>query len=383
MAIQQEVHNTQRLVLVKFQRAVTGNPDPSCPDPDERGYGSGTGERGPVIGILQGKTVKVTLRRGKIDLNASLVLKTSDSCIVTVADPASGAVPAGQQTDIQLTGVDGGTDSKSARIEAHFQSDSGPIVGVLYVRVFKAVDVDITPHFVSIGHGSAAPVAPIADVAAIMAVVRAVWVHYGVTFTVGAVQPKTISLGSAGIVSDNPFPGELAKMLANRWPDHTNNWIPNTINVYFIHQIGTGNTLGYGFSRASAGTFHVPNPGILLGDRTAGSGRVDVTHWGNDLAHEIGHFFRLWHPESAQPPNEREDTWSRRELMHNFNLMRGRNPWPANDGDGHPFKFRPRFADAGYGPARRGCFVSIKNLTQLTTDGELGTARGAINSGPY
>ena len=119
----------------------------------------------------------------------------------------------------------------------------------------------------------------------------------------------------------------------------------------------------------SAATFGMPNPGIILADTTAGATR-DAMWWANDMAHEIGHFFTLWHPENLQPPNEREDTWSRRELMHNFNHMGTIGNWKDN---------------VGYGNLNRGCFVSMKDLSQLVTDNECTTARGTIGgaAGPY
>ena len=377
MAITQDVYRTQRLVLVRFRRAVTGNPDPECPDIDERNYDAP--HRGPLVGIMQGKTIKVKMQRLKIETSAPLFLTSSDTSIVKVADPAAGNLPNADEVEIKLSGEDGGTDVKKAKLQVRHGSLTGPIIHELHVWVFHPLDVDMTPHFVTISHGTNS-VAPVADINSIMDLVKAIWVHYGVTFSIGAVQNKTVTLATAGIVSDSPFPGELRTLLANNWPDGTPNWVPNTINAYFVNQIGTGNTLGYGFSRASFGGFGLANPGIILGDRTASSARADVMHWANDLAHEVGHFFRLWHPEQLQPPNEREDTWSRRMLMHNFNLMRGHARWPSGAS-----QFRPRFDDAGYGSHRRGCMITLKNLSQLTTDDECVTTRSTITStaGPY
>jgi hypothetical protein len=151
----------------------------------------------------------------------------------------------------------------------------------------------------------------------------------------------------------------------------TTNWVANTINAYFVRQIGTGNTLGYGFSRPSSVTFATTNPGIILGDQAGGS--VHDSPWaGNDLAHESGHFFQLWHPNNQQPPSEREDTWSRRFLMHNHNTQRIMSNWKD---------------DNGYGAlgrsARRGALVTHKHIQHIATDNECTTARRAILAGPY
>jgi len=90
--------------------------------------------------------------------------------------------------------------------------------------------------------------------------------------------------------------------------------------------------------------------------------------------------------ENAQRPAEREDSWSRRMLMHVFNEMRNTTPFPDPPANS---KFRPRFNTAGYGAGqntgRRGCMVTLKHLKQLKFDAEAITSRKTINSkeGPY
>lgn len=373
----------RRVVLVRCTRAALGDPVGDAPDVDERGYGDPY--PGPLTSIASGRTVKVALLRINLDTTTPLFVESSDPSALTIADPANGAVAAQERADLQLTGVDGGTSFRTAEVRIRIGSASGPVIHSLFVLVLKPVTVRMTPHRVTINGAHASGTAPLADVDTIMAKVADIWVHAGVTIKVQPVQDASITLQTPNIVSDNPFPGELKKMLADKWPDGTTNWIPNTINAYFVSQLGTASTLGFGFSRQSFSGFGLPNPGILLGDRTAHSTRSGLIHYANDLAHEVGHFFTLWHAGNKEPPNEREDTWSRRMLMHNFNGMRGIDPWPANDGDGHPFAERPRFNNAGYGDLRRGCMITLRDLPQFTGDGECLTARAAILSaaGPY
>ncbi|MEW5979680.1 MAG: hypothetical protein AB1898_28105 [Acidobacteriota bacterium] len=377
MAVPLEVYKTQRLMLVRFERAVTGEPDPECPDPDDRGFTTPFG--GPLVGVTQGKTVKIRLRRLKIESTAPLFVTSSDTTSLTIAEPGNGQLPSTDQTDIKITGVNGGTDKKEAKVQVRFGSDTGVILHELTVWVWRELDVDVTPHRITINASGTAGTTPTADINAIMRKVGDIWGHYGIRFSVQPVINRTVTFATANIASDSPFPGEIATLL-------NTDWVPNTINAYFIRQIGTQSTLGYGFSRSSFASFSLPNPGIILADRTGtGTTRSYVMFWANDLAHEIGHFFTLPHVENQQIPNEREDTWSRRTLMHNFNEMRSRNPWPSNSSSGTPFRFRPRFNDAGYGTGRRGCFVTLKNLAQLARDGEATTARSVITSpsGPY
>ena len=317
-----------------------------------------------MVGIQQGREVQVRLERVLIDPTATLFATSSDATKVAVAAPADGRLPSGAETDLTLRGVrGGGTNGEAADIEVRYGAVDGPIIGTLTAWCFRARRLTITPHLVTIGQtgGGAAAVASTADVNAIMAIVRRVWRPAGITFRVGAVQNDAVTFATAGILSDNPFPGEVRTLL-------NTNWVPNTINAYFVPQIGTGGTLGYGFSRASSATFGTGNPGIILGDRTA-TGAVHDTMWAaNDLAHEIGHFLRLWHPNNLQPPNHREDTWCRRMLMHNFNLMATHNNWKD---------------DVGYGRRRRGCLITNKDLPRITTDSESRTARAAALAGPY
>lgn len=363
MAVPVSIYKERRLVLLRWKRATTGNPNAAKPEVDDRGFRSP--ELAPIVGVLAGKQITVRLERVAIDASAKLVLKSSDVTAMKVVSPADGVVPNGATADIQLEGVTGG-DPKEAVLEVHHDSDTGPLLSRLVVRVFTERRVRITPHLVTIAQtGGAVPaVATTANVNAIMDHVRAIWAPAGVAFTVGASVNENLTFATAGVVSDNPFPGEINTLLAT-------NHVANTINVYFVGGIGTGNTLGYGFSRPSSVTFGTGNPGIILADQAGG--QAHDTPWaGNDLAHEIGHFLQLWHPNNLQPPNEREDTWCRRMLMHNFNTEVIQGNWKDDVGYG-----------ALGGSARRGALVTHKDIPHITTDGEVRTARAAVLSGPY
>jgi hypothetical protein len=366
MTVDLEIFKERRVVPVQFERAGRGNPSMSRPDLDDRGQRSD--EHGPIMGLMQGRKVKVRLRRLLIDHAAPLFVTSSDEANVRVVDPADGQVPNGETTDIELEGISGGAaTANTADIEVRFERADGPILQRLTAWCFARRRVRITPHLVTIAQtgGGAPSVTSGADVNAIMAIVQRVWRPCGITFTIGATQNDTVTLGTAGVLSDTPFPGEVRTLL-------TTNWVANTINAYFVPQIGTGGTLGYGFSRPSSVTFGTTNPGIILADRNA-LGHAPDTMWsGNDLAHEVGHFFQLWHPGQREPPNNREDTWCRRMLMHNFNTMGQRAGWRNDVGYG-----------THLGDGRRGCFITMKDVPRITTDEECTTARGAVVSGPY
>ncbi|MBK8254160.1 MAG: hypothetical protein IPK82_16020 [Polyangiaceae bacterium] len=362
MAIPLSIYNERRVVMVRWKRARTGDPHRHYPDVDVRG--TKTPEFAAIIGMMQDREAYVKMERENIDNAAPLFAVSSDAAKLQVLEPAGGTIPSGADTIIKLKALTGGNPTE-VHLEIRFGSTTGPIVSRLLVRCYTRRRVTITPHVVTIHDGTGAGgTASVANVANIMTHVQAIWRHSGVEFTIGATQNETLNLATVDIVSHTPFPGELQTLLAT-------NWVANTINVYFVRQIGTGNFLGFGFSRPTA-TGLGTNPGIILGDQTA-SGMIHDTAWaGNDLAHEAGHFFQLWHPNNQQPPNQREDTWSRRMLMHNHNLQGAHGNWKDNNS----------YGSVG-GNARRGGLVTHKHITGIATDNETRTARGAIVSGPY
>lgn len=364
MAIDLPIYNERRVTMLRWERARHGDPHRKYPEVDDRG--TRTPEFASVVGLTEGDEVLVRVQRVLIDNAVDLYAVSSDATKVDVIAPVDGKLAAAQDTDLTIKGLAGGNPNE-AKIEVHFGSKTGPIVGVLVARCYTLRRVRITPHLVTIADpGGVGGIPSTANVNDIMRHVRAIWRPCGIDFTVNPTSNDAVNFGTAGIVSDNPFPGELVNLLAT-------NWVANTINVYFVHQIGTATTLGYGFSRPSSVAFGTGNPGIILGDQRP-PGVVHDTPWaGNDLAHEAGHFLQLWHPNNQQPPNEREDTWSRRMLMHANNRLPVMGNWKDDN--------------VGYGKLggrpRRGALVTHKHILHFATDNETSTARSAILAGPY
>jgi len=378
MSVSQEVFKIERIVPLLAKRAVNGEPDATHPDVDDRGFL--TPEFGPVVSVTQGKTVTVRLSRRKLDDAAALTAVSTDTSVFTIADPADGKLPNTTDMDVQVTGVNGGTDSKTERLQVKFGEF---ILFELHVTVFKELTVDVTPHAITINGGGANGTAPVANIAAVMQKVQDIWGHYGIKIGVKPTRSSTVTFGTVNSVNSNPFngSGEVSQLLGT---DH----VPRTINAYFVGQIAGAApgliTLGLGISRPTATAHGMSNPGIILADGGPGFARSYVMFWANDLAHEIGHFFTLQHVENAQIPNDRQDSWSRRQLMQNRNELAGVSPFPANQ-----LNNRPRFNDTGYGlgqaRGRRGCMVTLKHLPQLHFDAEATTSRATINSpaGPF
>lgn len=378
-----EIYKKRRVVMVRLERAAKGDPDEAIPQPDDRGY-SGS-DTGPIFGVLQGETVKLRLRRENIDRKADLYVTSSDPKAFKVVNPPSTALlPKKSLVYIKIKGEKGGKP-KVAKLEVRYCTSAsspfkGPVIheGIIWVWD-PPLDLKVTPHLVTIrgatpkpAYGSSADVGKIVDVA------EAIWRPCGIRLLPSkggsfakATQTHTIQLASPGVVKLEVNPGgEVDKVLA------LGN-VPHTVNAYFIREFSKSGVLGLGISPATQAAWGLGKNGILLADRTTVGGKV-VNHdnpWsGNDLAHEIGHFLTLKHVENLNAGSTRNDTWSRRCLMHAENLL------PAV-----PERFK---TDIGYGAlsllgsmrGRRGGLITMKDLAQLVTDGECSTARGKVSS---
>ena len=365
------VYKWQRVVMVRFVRASYGDPDPDMPDIDDRGY---TGDdHGPIISLGPEEKNEVTVRlvRERIAFDAPLEVRMLNPSVATVVSPAGGKLANSEKMDITIRGVKGGNPS-ATKLQVIWGGST--VIHELSVWVWEVLRLAVTPHLVTIGDAAnPTGIASSADVDEIASRVIDIWRACGVQVRFQPTQTFTVQLGTAGILSDSPSFAEFNTIAQAKW-------VPQTVNVYFVHQIGTKNILGYGIAPSWRRSFGLDKPMIIAGDTSATGGGNDLTSWSNNVAHEIGHFCTLQHVGNSQVPDEREDTWARRELMHNFNLMRGHNPWPARTGDGRPFSKRPLRDDVGYGAFRRGALITMKKLTQIGDDGECSTARTQIST---
>jgi hypothetical protein len=395
MTITKEVYGLERIVPLRFSRLAdpmkpqneSGPPRGDAPDMDDRGFK--VEFPGPIVGVTEGRIIMVRLIRENIEDAAPLFVKSDTPSIVTVESPQPGNLPNVKNMVIKLKGIKGGDQNpQKAKIQVFYQDTSGPLLAELMVWVFKPLKLNIIPHIVTIAQtgGGASAVGSNANVADIMKVVQGTWYQAGIIFNVGTTLNENVTLATAGVVSDNPFPGEVDTILKLHWTG-------TGINVYFVHRIGNGGTLGYGISPSVYKTFGFTNPGILVADTTAWGSVRDVQWWANDLAHEIGHFLTLWHPDKCEIPDHLQDSWSRRMLMHNRNHMDANAPWPREYQAAKPavpatpttpaqpatpavyYKYRPKFNDIGYGNLNRGFMITFKDYARHKTDGEALTAR--------
>lgn len=387
MSIKLRAKKELRIVPVRFTRAKSGAPDAKYPDVDNRGHNhkvpmvNGLAESdalpGAVMGIGKQQEVSVEMVREGIDNSADLFVTSSDQETVQIIEPKDGdKCASAKRCEIILKGGNfSGATPKSAVVEIRFGAKDGPIVAKLTTYTFPKLTIKIQPHVVTIddpsGSGGVTPTLQIDDV---MKQVSALWASSGIEFVVQKTQAFSIKLAQA----NKMLFSEINSVYAAKW-------IPSTINVYVMQELE--NALGYGLSKAAHASFGLTHPGVFMGMKTGSTDRTSETYWcANDLAHELGHFFTLWHP-SDEPASgasgwERYETWSMRFLMHNYNFT-GRASAPQ--GGAH----WPDFNDFGYGafganPYRAG-LISLKNVRTgagAGRDAQCSTVRNYIAQGP-
>lgn len=387
MAINTPVYKELRMVPVRFERAITGDPDENSPDLDDRGHNfkvpavEGLAEskeiRGPVVGLRKQQKIKLRLVRECIDNAAPLFITSSDESTIKVIDPAAGVkLASGRRTVIELQGGDfAQAKPKTAKIEVRYEAKDGPIIFELTVYVFSPLPVFVKPYLVTINNmAGAGGVAPAINLNAVMTQAKALWACCGIRLIVQGTESFPINLPTAGQM---------------RWEDVNTvlaaKWQANCINVYVVREIV--GALGYGISKAAHAGFGISKPCVFAGGGQGDGGGVlrgggDIYWWANDVAHELGHFFTLWHPTDDPDPRW-WDTWSMRFLMHNHNYTERGIP-PGNPADW------PTHNDFGYGmhaPGEpfRGAMVPLKNVHTASSagrDAQCSEARSHILKGP-
>lgn len=377
----------RRVVLVRFERAKTGDPAIAYPQPDDRGYLAP--ERGPIFGVVQGQTVRVRLLREMIARNARLIVSSSDNAVFEIVSPSSRELPAQSEMEIQIRGVAGGTPA-TAKLEVRAVTDTshgtptGPIIHEAAIWVWDSLhEIPVKPHRVTVELNSGPRPRPArastANVGQVMDVANAIWRPCGIGFVPhggatwdAATAALTVAAPNTGQVDLDPWPGGPDVVLQHGVTT------AGVINAYFIWRFNSPGTLGLGISPAVKASDGFTHPGIILADETKRSDDVVVRHTvpfsGNDLAHEVGHFLGLSHCEnvhSNSPATDQArvaDTWTRRSLMYWRNRAGGNTTQSI----------------IGYGEvdgvALRGAMVTMKDLTQRATDAECARARSNLNA---
>ena len=390
------------VVPVRFTRAVSGGPDITAPDPDDRGHVMPipdnwvpTTARGFSFGLTVGESARIRVERVDIDPSAPLAvrLRIGTPHQIQLTRPAGGgALPA--DGIIELRGiVDQAAQfgTKGTVIEVRLGSLEGPVLAEAEAHVLTPLTLNVAAHIHTLHPESGPPGsgtkpthngAPL-DLDRLFELVNAIYRPAGVR----------VRLAKRFERENFDFNADDTPFLASRGRKGTENdvmksfFVPNHCNVHFVRFMdGSG---GVGIRRDQVGLDGIDQPGILSmmeGIRDFGTGRIVRLYLDPNLkfqllavllAHEIGHFLELIHVTDKNVPG-RVDTFSRRQIMHPNTLV---SADPTNPRD------RPRLPDAGYGNADSdirqqiervplgGHLLTLKKYAVRPGDGEVAIAR--------
>lgn len=355
-----------RLVPVRFTRAGGGSAEIAAnrPDIDDRGHLDPT--FAAHAGVAVGSTSDIEVVRVGVPDNLSLYATASnDSFEIASSNP----LPSSTRATVQIRGRDGAAESRTGTLDIRAERADGPIVGRLFIEVFVVRRVDLTFHRVTFVHGTQIDTVgpPDMDLDAVGGVARDAWIHYGVDLHWEVVQSQFRVNHQWYLNMPANSEGEGPRLLDD-WEDN------HTCHVHVVWRINSdASTEGVGISRASMRRFGYRRPGIILSQAEASSRSVGAV--GNNLAHELGHFFGNWHAGLREPPAVISSSFGTRNLMHNFEPALGPNNWArAHDGRGDSVT-RPRRSNHGYGDLRRGALVTMKTVPGIDNDDQVHRVR--------
>jgi len=340
-----------------------------CPEIDDRGYfirrtaaWGVTDVRGPMFGVMRSHEVKVRILHEDIDAAAPLFATSAHPDLLEIKN-ADGAIPADGALTVK------GKARGTATINVRLGAIDGPVLADCDVRVSRRLSVPIKPWLVRIDSTTATGTAPVFNIDPVFQRCRAIWRPAGIDFTLRPTSNATVTLPSNQADRfDNLLP--YAQDTASVLNIQTSVGVAEKAIHWFIIDRFIGTTVGRGISRQTANDSALANTGILtaVNDNTGVARDPEAT--GRTLAHEIGHFFRLSHARLMHSDGPASDTYARRQLMFPLSgLPQGSNGTAV-----------PRVNDVGYGNRVRGCLLTMKDFVSHSTDGEIATARNAIQS---
>lgn len=350
-----------------------------------------TSGRGPMVGIRNGRTVRVQIRCEDIDWCAPLYATLSPAATpqVEIVAPAHGTpIPINRSRRtgvIQLKALTSRGDGQT--VEIRLGAVDGPVIGELEPHVFRTRTLNVTPHVCTIhrggGTGGRAPqingqsLAQRSTLTRLFRFVSAIWQPAGVRINLGRTQTETLVDFTR---DDFAARGTEENRVMNA------NQLPSTCNVYFIRYMDA--SLGVGVNRDDMATEGFTAPGAIIGvegflntpqstpSTRNSTGNDLIQEIANDVAHEIGHFLSLRHAGRVNSPGL-HDTYARRQLMHPNNLLPMAAGASSNTG--------PRFNNIGYGlggggAGHRGCLLTMKDHPTHSTDSDVVNARARFRS---
>jgi hypothetical protein len=389
-----QVWGGERIYMVGFGRAKTGDPHMDYPDVDDIGFtdDAHAAEHGPIVNAVTGDpAVKVRFHRVEISNSAKLYLVSTDPTVARITHPAGGLLSNDRSQNFTFAS---GNAAGRAAIEVRYNYTDGPVIGRLYVQVNLRVNVLLRLHLVTTvaGNGHTNPFLGVtattsadrhAAMKKLFRSINHIWVPHGVFLQVeDTMYDKAWTAAALGTAVYPPPDANLNQAGATD-PDRS----ALRVNVFFIPVFSSAatvafatsvnwakTTLSYFPAGAPAATRHLANHVMV---RTSG---LADTH---AVAHELGHYFNLCAIDGARPwayhscadtkvanDNQkiRDDSVTRRRIMY-------------------PYVGLPQMAtktyrnNVGYGNLKPGDLVSSRRLSQDVTLDEVARATAVISNG--
>ena len=326
-----------RITPIRFARAVQGQTDKRAPDIDDRGFALPTRfctARGPVVGVMKRKTIRVKIIRDRLESSAQLFVSSDDNSLAEVEYPPTGQAMSPNDTPatdsaperkgdcIYIKGTSTSRNSSETKVKVCFGRHDGPVIAEIAVRVLPILVINVQAHSVAINTGTQ-PLTNINVARRLFRRVNHIYAQAGIYFRLrgnimnetvtGFARNNAVTLSNVGD-SNN---GELQTVL-------NQNSRKNHLNVYFIQDyfdIGAAPpelnaVLGIAFSSVLASAN--PPAGAFPGTQTGVTTRIDPDErmMGDTIAHEIGHSLTLKHVRLRGSNSEPGDIWSYRNLMY-------------------------------------------------------------------
>lgn len=385
---------------VRFERASKTEPNIQYPDIDNRGFRNKVAAidghtlsnqpSSALLCLIAGQVATIKLVRETISPTAPLYITSSNADLLALITPSENTkCPDGPFSLINIKAQSiNNNEPQMSTIEVRFGGIDGPIIHRLAVYVLTSLVVKIQPYLVKIdGKNGATGKPPSINLNKVIEIATAIWAGAGVQLSVAKPIALEASLVQANKVACNKHLNEINQLLSLKWE-------ADRINLYIVKEVEGDNS--YTINAQEYKYLKLEHPAIIFGLIVASTknqhkSRADDAHQcGNDIAHELGHFFSLHHPVvqsenqiALQDTNQlheqdhRLDTWSMRSLMYATNTTKREPPGSA------PWQV---FNDFGYGlkndkEAYRGALIPIKQLGESVSDAHCIAARNYISQG--
>ncbi|HTS62661.1 MAG TPA: hypothetical protein VMH28_11600 [Candidatus Acidoferrales bacterium] len=398
-----KIWTKERIFLVDFGRAKTGDPHMNYPEVDNIGFqdDANPSEHGRITSSVSDfENVRVRFFRTEISTSARLHMVSTNQDVVRVTDPADGVLQATRDQEIRFKAGKAGR----AALEVRYNWPDGPAIGRLYVQVYDLQKIPTRLHLVKVNNfdhpenffGQACPTRDdkVNRLKWYINQINHAWIPHGVKLVAEEeVQGSPWTNAQIGSNSVNPNYDEVlmgGALSPNRSPAH--------MNVYVLGQFNMGTKMALGVPVAWA-----KQQNRLYPKPAAGAAAPAVQHVSNGLylrsdimlnpvlvAHEVGHYLELckladsgptagvdqqWHSTGdtvGGAPGARDDLISRRRMMYPIIVLnQSTYPWRNDTGYGKDEK----------GAGKVGGLISHRRLTQDITMEESLRARTTAGSG--